>query len=45
MCYLSYFNSTNTTLRTPFGPTLYHNMHYSNNCCQVFEQLKPFCIY
>jgi ring-1,2-phenylacetyl-CoA epoxidase subunit PaaD len=36
-----YCNSTNTTLRTPFGPTLCRAMHYCNNCRQMFEQFKP----
>ncbi|MBF9255388.1 phenylacetate-CoA oxygenase subunit PaaJ [Pontibacter sp. 172403-2] len=34
-------NSTNTTLRTPFGPTLCRAMHYCNDCKQMFEQFKP----
>ncbi len=33
--------STNTTLRTPFGPTLCRAMHYCNDCRQMFEQFKP----
>lgn len=36
-----YCNSTNTTLRTPFGPTLCRSMHYCNDCRQMFEQFKP----
>ncbi len=36
-----YCNSTDTTLRTPFGPTLCRAMHYCNNCRQMFEQFKP----
>lgn len=34
-------NSDNTTLRTPFGPTLCRAMHYCNDCRQMFEQFKP----
>jgi len=33
--------STNTELKTPFGPTLCRAMHYCNNCKQAFEQFKP----
>ena len=33
--------STNTTLRTPFGPTLCRALHYCNACKQGFEQFKP----
>ncbi len=36
-----YCNSTNTDLKTPFGPTLCRSMHYCNNCKQAFEQFKP----
>jgi ring-1,2-phenylacetyl-CoA epoxidase subunit PaaD len=36
-----YCNSTDTSLRTPFGPTLCRAMHYCNNCRQMFEQFKP----
>jgi ring-1,2-phenylacetyl-CoA epoxidase subunit PaaD len=36
-----YCNSRNTTLSTPFGPTLCRSMHYCNNCLQAFEQFKP----
>jgi len=36
-----YCHSTNTTLRTPFGPTLCRALHYCNNCRQLFEQFKP----
>ncbi|MDQ3291183.1 MAG: phenylacetate-CoA oxygenase subunit PaaJ, partial [Bacteroidota bacterium] len=32
---------TNTTMRTPFGPTLCRSMHYCHNCHQLFEQFKP----
>ena len=34
-------NSTNTELKTPFGPTLCRAMHYCNTCLQAFEQFKP----
>ena len=34
-------NSTNTDLKTPFGPTLCRSMHYCNDCKQMFEQFKP----
>lgn len=34
-------NSTDTELKTPFGPTLCRAMHYCNNCHQAFEQFKP----
>lgn len=33
--------SRNTTLDTPFGPTLCRSMHYCKNCQQAFEQFKP----
>jgi ring-1,2-phenylacetyl-CoA epoxidase subunit PaaD len=33
--------STDTTLRTPFGPTLCRALHYCNACKQGFEQFKP----
>ncbi|QMU29186.1 1,2-phenylacetyl-CoA epoxidase subunit PaaD [Adhaeribacter radiodurans] len=36
-----YCQSTDTTLRTPFGPTLCRSMHYCRNCHQLFEQFKP----
>ena len=36
-----YCESTNTTLNTPFGPTLCRSIHYCNNCKQAFEQFKP----
>lgn len=36
-----YCNSTNTELKTPFGPTLCRAIHYCNNCKQAFEQFKP----
>ncbi|MCU0428152.1 MAG: phenylacetate-CoA oxygenase subunit PaaJ [Candidatus Kapabacteria bacterium] len=33
--------STQTTLQTPFGPTLCRSIHYCNSCLQAFEQFKP----
>ncbi len=36
-----YCDSDNTTLKTPFGPTLCRSMHYCHNCKQAFEQFKP----
>jgi ring-1,2-phenylacetyl-CoA epoxidase subunit PaaD len=36
-----YCNSENTTLKTPFGPTLCRSMHYCYDCLQAFEQFKP----
>ena len=33
--------SKDTTLNTPFGPTLCRSIHYCNNCKQAFEQFKP----
>lgn len=33
--------SRNTTMDTPFGPTLCRSMHYCKNCHQAFEQFKP----
>jgi ring-1,2-phenylacetyl-CoA epoxidase subunit PaaD len=34
-------HSDNTTLRSPFGPTLCRSLHFCNNCRQMFEQFKP----
>jgi len=34
-------NSSNTIMRSPFGPTLCRSLHYCNNCKQGFEQFKP----
>lgn len=34
-------NSKNTTLKSPFGPTLCRSLHYCNECLQAFEQFKP----
>lgn len=36
-----YCSSVNTTLKTPFGPTLCRSMHYCFDCLQAFEQFKP----
>lgn len=33
--------SENTTMQTPFGPTLCRSIHYCNNCQETFEQFKP----
>ena len=33
--------STNTELKSPFGPTLCRALHYCNDCQQAFEQFKP----
>jgi len=33
--------STNTTLQTPFGPTLCRAIHHCNQCGETFEQFKP----
>lgn len=33
--------SRNTTMQTPFGPTLCRSMHYCNNCKNAFEAFKP----
>ncbi len=36
-----YCDSTNTTLKNSFGPTLCRAIYYCNNCHQPFEQFKP----
>jgi len=33
--------SRNTTLKSPFGPTLCRSLHYCNKCLQAFEGFKP----
>lgn len=33
--------SRNTTLKTPFGPTLCRSIHYCNQCKNAFEGFKP----
>lgn len=34
-------NSTNTVVKSIFGPTLCRSLHYCNSCLQAFEQFKP----
>jgi ring-1,2-phenylacetyl-CoA epoxidase subunit PaaD len=34
-------DSRNTTMQTPFGPTLCRSMHYCKNCSNAFEAFKP----
>lgn len=34
-------NSSNTIMKSPFGPTLCRSLHYCNECRQGFEQFKP----
>jgi ring-1,2-phenylacetyl-CoA epoxidase subunit PaaD len=36
-----YCGSKETSLKSPFGPTLCRSLHYCNNCMQAFEQFKP----
>ncbi|MBR9861206.1 phenylacetate-CoA oxygenase subunit PaaJ [bacterium] len=36
-----YCDSSNTTLKSPFGPTLCRSLHYCNDCKQAFEGFKP----
>jgi ring-1,2-phenylacetyl-CoA epoxidase subunit PaaD len=36
-----YCDSYNTTLESPFGPTLCRSLHYCKNCSQAFEGFKP----
>ncbi len=36
-----YCDSTNTTIKNTFGPTLCRAIYYCNNCQQPFEQFKP----
>ena len=33
--------SRNTTMQTPFGPTLCRSMHYCKSCSNAFEAFKP----
>lgn len=33
--------STNTVIKSPFGPTLCRSLHYCNDCLNAFEQFKP----
>jgi ring-1,2-phenylacetyl-CoA epoxidase subunit PaaD len=34
-------DSTNTTLKSPFGPTLCRSLHHCNSCGEAFESFKP----
>lgn len=34
-------DSTNTDLRSPFGPTLCRSIHHCYDCHETFEQFKP----
>ena len=34
-------NSTNTVLRSVFGPTACRAIHFCKNCHETFEQMKP----
>jgi ring-1,2-phenylacetyl-CoA epoxidase subunit PaaD len=36
-----YCGSENTSLKSPFGPTLCRALHYCYDCKQGFEQFKP----
>lgn len=36
-----YCDSEDTTMKSPFGPTLCRSLHYCNNCKQAFEGFKP----
>ncbi len=36
-----YCGSKDTTMNSPFGPTLCRSLHYCNSCKQAFEQFKP----
>ncbi len=36
-----YCGSTETTLRSPFGPTLCRALYFCNACRQAFEHFKP----
>ena len=36
-----YCESDNTSMKSPFGPTLCRSLHYCNNCKQAFEGFKP----
>jgi ring-1,2-phenylacetyl-CoA epoxidase subunit PaaD len=33
--------SRNTTLKSPFGPTLCRSIHHCKNCLEAFEAFKP----
>lgn len=34
-------DGANTTMKSPFGPTLCRSLHYCNDCREAFEQFKP----
>lgn len=34
-------NSSDTVMRSPFGPTLCRSLHFCNSCREAFEQFKP----
>lgn len=36
-----YCGSKDTSLKSPFGPTLCRSLHYCNQCRQAFEGFKP----
>lgn len=36
-----YCDSEDTSMNSPFGPTLCRSLHYCNNCKQAFEGFKP----
>lgn len=36
-----YCDSDETSMKSPFGPTLCRSLHYCNNCKQAFEGFKP----
>ncbi|MDG1755852.1 MAG: phenylacetate-CoA oxygenase subunit PaaJ [Bacteroidia bacterium] len=36
-----YCDSGDTSMKSPFGPTLCRSLHYCNNCKQAFEGFKP----
>ncbi len=33
--------STNSIMKTPFGPTACRSIHHCNDCSETFEQFKP----
>ncbi len=36
-----YCDGQNTSLNTPFGPTLCRSIHYCHDCKEAFQQFKP----
>ncbi|MCX8489661.1 MAG: phenylacetate-CoA oxygenase subunit PaaJ, partial [Cyclobacteriaceae bacterium] len=34
-------DSTNTEMKSPFGPTLCRSLYYCHDCKEAFEQFKP----